>query len=160
MCLTDAISNCWIAPSLQDRIFSLYDTDQDEVPVTSPVVRRVRKSGIEGADVKPDKRTTLFIADWFESRLGSWLTRDLSRDWARGWSGIFIQNMKLFYIPAKPFEKAGIKKYKLNYVSNKSTLSTTRECSSITPCAWRFEPQENEQTQEPVKCFMNPITLN
>ena len=48
---------------LQERIFSLYDTDQDEVPVTSPVVRRVRKSGIEGADVKPDKRTTLFIAD-------------------------------------------------------------------------------------------------
>ena len=33
------------------------------MPVTSHVVRRVRKSGIEGADVKPDKRTTLFIAD-------------------------------------------------------------------------------------------------
>ena len=48
---------------LQERIFSLYDTDQEEVSVTSPVVRRVRKSGIEGADVKPDKRTTLFIAD-------------------------------------------------------------------------------------------------
>jgi len=47
----------------QERIFSLYDTDQEEMPVTSPVARRVRKSGIEGADVKPDKRTTLFIAD-------------------------------------------------------------------------------------------------
>ena len=49
---------------LQERIFSLYDTDQEETTVTSPVVRRVRKSGIEGgADIKSDKRTTLFIAD-------------------------------------------------------------------------------------------------
>ena len=51
-----------IAP-IQERIFSLYNTDQEEVPVTSPVVRRLRKSGIEGAEVKPDKRTTLFFAD-------------------------------------------------------------------------------------------------
>ena len=46
---------------MQERIFSLYNTDQEEeMAVTSPVVRRLRKSGI---DVKPDKRTTLFFAD-------------------------------------------------------------------------------------------------
>jgi len=48
----------------QERIFSLYDTDQEEMPGTSPIVRRVRKSGIEaGTEIRPDKRKTLFIAD-------------------------------------------------------------------------------------------------
>jgi len=47
----------------QERIFSLYDTDQEEMPATSPIVKRVRKSGIEGTEIRPDKRKTLFIAD-------------------------------------------------------------------------------------------------
>jgi len=46
----------------QERIFNLYDTDQEELPVTGPVLMRLRKSGVE-ANVRPDKRTTLFVAD-------------------------------------------------------------------------------------------------
>ena len=48
---------------IQERIFNLYDTDQEDLPVTSPVLMRLRKSGVE-ANVRPDKRTTLFVADW------------------------------------------------------------------------------------------------
>ena len=47
---------------LQERIFNLYDTDQEELPVTSPVLMRLRKSGVQ-ANARPDKRTTLFVAD-------------------------------------------------------------------------------------------------
>jgi len=47
---------------IQERIFNLYDTDQEDLPVTSPVLMRLRKSGVQ-ANVRPDKRTTLFVAD-------------------------------------------------------------------------------------------------
>ena len=52
-----------LSHNIKERIFNLYDTDQEDLPATSSVLKRLRKSGVQ-ANVRPDKRTTLFVADW------------------------------------------------------------------------------------------------